>query len=110
MKHKMHFSRLLRGSAALMLSLLMLLSTVTTSFAAQNEEKEPSAKLKTMLAEGKKSYPNGAFGILDTQISMKEGDDDRVITVVRMGKTDGEAKVDFCAADITSEYGVDYEL
>ncbi|MBQ5397837.1 MAG: hypothetical protein IIU14_00165 [Ruminococcus sp.] len=113
---KKHFSRisgLWRRSLAVMLAAILALSTMSVASAAtkkSDESKNDNSAVQEMLKKGGKAYPKGAFGLLNTQINMTEGDADKKITVVRMGDTKGEATVEFHALDVSTRYGEDYAL
>lgn len=111
-KHFSHLRGLWRRSVSLVLVALLAVSTMSVASAAtkSDSDKSVSSAVQEMIKKGSKTYPKGAFGLLNTTINMTEGDEDQKITVVRMGSTEGEATVEFHALDVSTKYGEDYEL
>ncbi|MBR1749278.1 MAG: hypothetical protein IJ740_00150 [Ruminococcus sp.] len=112
-KHISHLRGLWRRSVSLVLVALLAVSTLTVASAAEksdSKQSDNSSAVQEMIKKGSKTYPKGAFGLLNTTINMTEGDGDQKITVVRMGSTKGEATVEFHALDVSTKYGEDYEL
>ncbi len=111
-KHFSHLRGLWRRSVSLVLVALLAVSTMSVASAAtkSDSDKSVSSAVQEMIKKGSKTYPKGAFGLLNTTINMTEGDEDQKITVVRMGGTEGEATVEFHALDVSTKYGEDYEL
>ena len=95
------------------LSLAMVVTLVPGNIVSAKSAKqdETEAKLREYLrtAVSDAEYPNGAFGIGDTQLTVKEGKK-KTITIVRQGNTDKEQKVRFKAVDVSAVYGQDYLL
>jgi hypothetical protein len=108
-----------RGVLAMILCVSMLLSTaggpVALAVEQSNNTPPPAneavdASVAELLKNGEENYPNGAFGLANTQIQMTEGDEDQTITVVRMGDSSKKASVIFHMIDVSAKYGKDYEL
>ena len=55
-------------------------------------------------------FPNGLFNFIGTKFQIDESQEPFEIAVVRQGGTQGEARVDFKAIDISAEYGKDYVI
>lgn len=66
--------------------------------------------LESELASRSGDYPDGAFAFYDEGLTLKEGDGDREVKVVRMGGTSLAATVDVKVMDLTAVYGEDYEV
>ncbi len=77
----------------------------------QKSEEAQEAALKKELAKSVKKYPDGAFGLLETQINLDEDTDERKkITIVREGGLDKRASVTLKTVDVTTTYDEDYRL
>ncbi len=76
--------RMWKRFLALVLTAVMPLSTMSDALAAQSDSeiKGDNSAVSEMIKKGSVSYPNGAFGLLNTQINMTEGDEEQKITIV----------------------------
>ncbi|MCI8371824.1 MAG: hypothetical protein HFI75_05420 [Lachnospiraceae bacterium] len=78
--------------------------------AAVDETAAREEALRLELAGYTDRYPQGAFAFYETEASMKEGDADKEIWLVRLGNSEQEAAIDLKCMDMTAKYGEDYEI
>lgn len=91
-----------------LLAVIMVVTMIpTTAWGAEKTEDTLKTQLRNSVSD--EEYPNGLFGLGETQLSVTEGKKTK-ITIVRQGNTDKKATVHFKAVDISAAYGEDYVL
>ncbi len=101
--------------AATMTALLLFQATpggMLTAYAANNgiTVSPKTDELKAELAAKTQDYPAGAFAFYEANTSIKEGESDREVRVVRWGDTSAQATVDVKVFALTATYGEDFEV
>ena len=109
-----NFRKRCKRAVAGLLSVAMLSAFSAETFAmGENIEAAEENALEQELYvsnEYAKEHPNGVFTFKDLKIQANEDDGTTEITVVRKGGTEGKASVKFKAVDITTLYGIDYDI
>ncbi len=97
---------------ALFTTFLMLFSVLSpfgdAVILAKEKEEE---SLKEELSSQWENYPEGGFAFYgESGVTIKEGEKDQEMLLVRLGNSTKEATVDLKCLDITAKYGEDYEV
>ena len=97
---------------ALLTVILMFVSVLSPVGEAVMSAKEKAEEsLKEKLNSYRKNYPEGGFAFYGKSgVTIKEGQNEKEILLVRLGNAGKEATVDLKCLDVTAKYGKDYEV
>ncbi|MCR4639278.1 MAG: hypothetical protein K5677_08685 [Ruminococcus sp.] len=74
------------------------------------EDRAAEEALRNELLSYTEDYPEGAIAFYEESTTIKEGDSDKEVTIVRLGDPSEAMSVDVKAYDVTAQYGADYTL